>query len=106
MTRLELLQSAIDGHIPAAVWARARELDRIDAATPGRRPAVRLRVKAWKPRGIVARLAGAMIRIRASAGACRAEDLIRAGFTEAEIARHGDAAVAEANRRYTRADAA
>lgn len=48
---------------------------------------------------IVNRMADVMANRAASAGSCTEEDLAKAGFTRAEMDRHGDAARAKARDR-------
>lgn len=101
MTHTEELHARFDGAIDPVLLKAAGDLDRIEARRT--RPAVRVRVKAWKAPGIVDRMAAAMVRIRAARGDCTRHDLAQAGFTPAEIDAHGPAATAEAAKRWAAA---
>jgi hypothetical protein len=54
------------------------------------------------PTAIITRMARVMAERAAATGACTEGDLKAAGFAEVEIARHADAARAQARRRIIR----
>jgi hypothetical protein len=57
------------------------------------------------PTAIITRMARVMAERAAATGACTEVDLKTAGFAEAEIAHHADAAHAQARRRIIRQSA-
>lgn len=101
MSHLLALHRAHDGPIPPALLDAARAADRAADRSPAAPPAphrCRLRLKAWKPAGTVARMAASLIEGAERRRAVGARWLTEHGFSADEIAAHGPAAVALAAR--------
>lgn len=97
MDNLRLLHLSYDGPIPRALVNQAIE-DDLAAMRSRRRNSVKVRLKAWKPEGIIDRMAEVMRRFNGQRP-CYRGDLAQAGFSTKEIDRHAEDARALAARR-------
>ncbi|HEX3063970.1 MAG TPA: hypothetical protein VHQ39_00750 [Dongiaceae bacterium] len=97
MTNLQLLYLSHDGAIPDS-WVREAITTDLAASRDKPRDPVRLKVKVWKPEGIIDRMAAEMMRFAASRP-CYRSDLAQAGFSTKEIDRHAEDARALTARR-------
>jgi hypothetical protein len=103
MTNLELLHQRFDGPIPRDLVLEAIAADMVAAkrrpAFDGAGDAAKVRVKAWKPAGIIDRMADVMRIVARSGFPCLRGHLAQAGFSTEEIDRHSENARALAARR-------
>lgn len=88
MSPLQILHASYDGPIPADKLAAAREAERHYRPAPQARIG---RVRR-KPHVTIETMATAMLERLAADGACAESDLLRLGFTTAELRDHGEAA--------------
>lgn len=98
MSALRDLELRYDGPLPpgaaaAAIWADL-ETSRARLRSP-----VKLRVKEWKPAGIIDRMAEVMRQVTRQRGRCWRQDLANAGFSSAQIFIYQEDARALAARR-------
>lgn len=98
MNHREIAQASTDGYLAPNVIRLAAARDALARASRPD-PHCRLRVTAWKPQGLIAVMAAELINAAAVRGCGTIRDLRRAGFTDAQIADFGDAAIAAARGR-------
>lgn len=98
MSALNDLHQFYDGPIPVRARSAAIEADWFATMAVPRSP-VLVRVKSYKPAGIIDRMAETMRRVARLRGLCHRQDLAEAGFSTAEIDSHGENARALASRR-------
>lgn len=96
MNPLHQLESRFDGTLPAADRARALRRTLADAADRRRRTHCRIGKVTPTRAGTIDAMAAALIVARSVRGAAGEADLARQGFSPAEIANHGQAAVRRA----------
>lgn len=96
---LRELELRYDGPIPAELRRAAMAADFAASLAAPRIARVRLRVKAWKPEGAIARMAEVIRDRLRGGGRCYRSDLAAAGFSRLEIDLYAEDARAFAARR-------
>lgn len=91
-----LLELAHDGRVPPRLRAEAERMDAEAARLRPRTARVRPRIVRLKPKGFVECMARVLVSARSAKGAGTRADLLRTGFSDAEIALYGDRSVARA----------
>lgn len=97
LTHVDRLSLEHDGKLPKSQLDAAIARDAFEFRR--RAPAVRLRVKAWKPDAVIEQMAGALIDDATRWRYVTAKHLRRRGFTDEQIDTYGDQAVALATER-------
>ena len=99
---LDFLQASTDGPIPASAWRAAVAADRAEDHAIGRRPGCKVKHDSirLKRRGLVARMASDLVKLRAAKGFATKEDLLTLGWTQRDLGDFAAEAVPLANRRW------